>query len=239
MKPPQILVTRAQPGADQTAERLSGLGYDPILSPAIDLRPVKPAPKIDMAGVQGLIFTSANGVLFFAKECTDRTARAWCVGPATLEAAQLEGFRDAVSAHGNSDDLLALIAANADPSAGKLVHIANTAAAGTLVTGLAALGFRATFIGLYSPRQAEAFSEPARHALTRKRVQAVLFHSEKGAAAFARHAIAMDLSETVAVSVSEKAAGPVSHLTWKSSQIAAAPNETALINALLAVIPPV
>ena len=228
----RILVTRAQPGADETAEALRRRGHHPIVSPALTLAPVAPAPEFTLSGLQGLLFTSANGVRAFAERCDERALTAWCVGPATDAAAREAGFRDRRCAHGDATALAELVRTTGDPDAGALLHVANAAAAGRLAARLREAGFEVRFAPLYTPQPAQAFTPEAEAALKHGTLAGVLFHSTKGAAAFAALADAVDLSATHAVAVSEAAFAPVSGLAWRTRHIAEAPNEAALLAAL-------
>ena len=62
----RIWITRAQPAADVTAERVRALGHEAMVAPLLAVRPVEPEP-IDLEGVAALAFTSANGVRAFAE----------------------------------------------------------------------------------------------------------------------------------------------------------------------------
>lgn len=234
-----ILVTRAQPGASETAARLCDLGFMPLVSPALTLEAVTPPPPLDLSDLQGVVFTSANGVRALVERTPPPVPTAWCVGPATCAEARASGFANTISADGNADDLAALIMAKADPAAGALLHIANAAAGRVLVSALAAAGFDARFAGLYAPHAASRFAGLAKRALESGNVSAVLFHSARGARAFAALAAPFDLSQTVAVGVSEKALAPAARLGWLASAAAEKPNEDALLAALRHTMPPV
>ena len=103
-----------------------------------------------LEGVQGLLFTSANGVRAFCEASARRDLTAWCVGPATLKAAQLAGFTTCEHGDGNSEDLADLVIAKARADAGKLIHVANAAAAGQLAQRLGGAGFGVEFAPLYA-----------------------------------------------------------------------------------------
>ncbi|MEM0985383.1 MAG: uroporphyrinogen-III synthase [Pseudomonadota bacterium] len=242
MSRPIVIVTRAQPGCAETAVGLAALSYRPIQSPVLVLASVSPPPDLPLSGLQGLVFTSANGVRAYAEQADMRDLKAWCVGPATVAAAERAGFQNAVSADGDASDLARMITAHADPREGALLHVANTAAAGALVQTLKSAGFVAHFAGLYSPNAATTLSEEAEETLRRGVVSAVLIHSAKGAEAFASlasGAVREGLEMAAAVSVSERAAAPVAHLPWRRRVTAHAPNETALLAALAQTIDPV
>lgn len=229
MSLPPVIVTRGQPGANQTADRIRKLDLHPIVSPALSLRLANPIPVIDLDGCVGVIFTSANGVRFFAEVCSDRELPAWCVGPATCEAAKAAGFEITHNADGNSHDLIALIRQQADASAGHLLHIANTAAGDTIKTELRSAGFDVRFAGLYEPVDALALHPAAEEAL-KNGPACIVIHSAKGAASFAHLVQQMETHPMVFICVSEKAAGPI--LKLGDVRMAARPNEEELLRVL-------
>ena len=240
MSGPAVLVTRAQPGADETAHSLRELGYVAVVSPAIELLSCPDTPLPEPGGFAGLVFTSANGVRFLAERSPFRAITAWCVGPATAKAAMAAGFRDVRNAMGDAERLAACIAADAAPDDGPLLHVANSAAAGDLAGALRAAGFDVKFAALYRSAPATAFTPEALKALTSGDLDAVLFHSAKGAEAFSRLAVraGIPLDKVEAVGVSQKALTPVAGLGWAGMTAADAPNETELLAALQRVLTP-
>lgn len=82
------------------------------MSPLTGLRFL--APVLDLAGVDGVIFTSENGVEGFARLSGWRGALAWCVGARTAEAARAAGF-EAVAGPGDAAGLLLMLAAEGGP----------------------------------------------------------------------------------------------------------------------------
>ena len=235
---PGILVTRASPGAEETAERLEVLGYRPVLSPAISIVSLSPQPAVDLSGVDGLVFTSANGVRAFAEVSEDRSRRAWCVGPATEAAAGEAGFADTRCAHGDADMLVEFILAR-PAGKGTLLHVANDAATGKVVERLNAAGRSARFLALYTTQPTAELSPEVIAAFRSGKIQGVLVHSAKGADAFVglADAFGLDLSTVCLLAVSERATGSARNLHWKKVHIAGAPNESALLNALRTAIP--
>ena len=86
MSGPLIWVTRAQPGAGATADRLRSMSFEPLVAPLLEVRPLAGGP-IDLTGVTALAFTSANGVAAFAVRSEERSMPVFAVGGATAEAA--------------------------------------------------------------------------------------------------------------------------------------------------------
>lgn len=227
----RVLVTRTWPGCDETARRLVREGFEPIVSPCLDIVPSQ-ASLLELDNVAGLVFTSANGVRAFCERSPARGLVAWCVGPATAAEAQSEGFGDVRNANGDAGELTAFIACQADPGDGRLIHVANDAAAGELVKSLRKRGFDVEFAALYTTRPAKALQPGAAQALQDGTLSVVLLHSAKGAAGLAPLLRQASISKVSAVAISERAAAPIVALPWHEVSIAEAPNEDALIKAL-------
>lgn len=233
MKPP-VIVTRAEPGARETAARLEALGYAVIRSPMLELKPLEGAVP-DLSGICHLVFTSANGVRFFLQAMGGMTGEAagltaWSVGPATAAAVRAAGFGLHVEGDGNADDLAARIR-SADVSGGFL-HVANAAAAGNLVKQLEDGGRTARFQALYETVPAGSLAPAAGQALSEDAACAVLIHSAKGASAFAAAAGELSLASSLVVAISEAAAAPLEDAGVRQLVTAGRPNEEALLEAL-------
>ena len=93
----RVLVTRPEPGGQRTAERLAGLGHDPVRMPLFET--VVTATPDDLppaAEIGGLIATSARSFVMFGQAGVFGTALGdvpvHAVGPATAQAARDAGF---------------------------------------------------------------------------------------------------------------------------------------------------
>ena len=87
----RILITRPREDAAALAEKLKARGHDVIVEPMLEIRPVAGA-KVDLQGVQAVVFSSANGVRAFALAESRRDLPALCVGDTTAAAAREAGF---------------------------------------------------------------------------------------------------------------------------------------------------
>src|SRR5580765_8394759 len=112
----RVAITRAQPEAERTAEKLRALGADPVIAPLLEVK--DRAFDADVRGVQAFLFTSANGVRASVHKIADRAQPALTVGDATARAARDAGFTDVRSAGGDVTALSALANASLDPKAG-------------------------------------------------------------------------------------------------------------------------
>lgn len=234
---PSVIVTRAEPGATETAARLAAAGYEPIVSPVQVLEAVSPWPAIPFATAGGIIFTSPNAARIVAGREMARALPVWVVGAASAQAARAAGWSDVRAGDGDGAALAAMILASGSPGAGPLLHLANAAAGTRLTDRLEAGGVAAATHIVYGPREAGALSRAARGAIAAGRACAVLLHSTLGARAFARLSAGLDVSRLVAVAMSADVLDGLSDLPLGARIAAPAPNEAAMLAALKAACP--
>lgn len=224
----KVIVTRSQPGAQDTAEELKTLRLEPVLSPMLKIVPAGFDPQA-AEGIRHIIFTSINGVLAVADAGIPKNIRAWCVGPATGSAATEAGFTHVIEGDGNADDLARMILASVPH--GPLLHVANEAAAGALVATLRAAGYDARFSAPYRTDPAGALAPDALAALDGPEPVVMLIHSAKAAAAVA--ATGADLSGAAVVAISQAALQPLKGAAGLGEWVAGRPNEGDVMQALL------
>ncbi len=228
---PPIIVTRTEPGASETAARLREKGLEAIVSPALELASRDEALP-DLSEFGGLVFTSANGVRFFAEASEARDLPAWCVGPATASEALREGFSPVHQSSGNAHDLAHYIAHHWSGTRKALLHVANAAAKGDLARALEAEGFDVTFAALYEARQAPSLSPDALAQLKSGARTICLVHSAKGANAFLSLANGLNLSKTEFVVISPQAAASLEQVPSGGVHVARHPDEAHLMDCL-------
>jgi uroporphyrinogen-III synthase len=224
----RVLVTRAEPGASETAQRLRHLGYLPVVEPLFAIEPIAAVlPDFD-----ALAFTSANGARVFGRLSPRRDAPVFCVGDRTAMAAREVGFANVASADGDVEALASLIAARLPPGA-RLLHSGNEESRGDLVARLSATGRIAAFVPTY---RAVPVSQPGPVLAAQIRGYAsfdvALVHSPRGAAILGGFlAGARNIPPFGLAAISAAAAGPVAPFA-RQVEIAATPDEAALIAAL-------
>jgi uroporphyrinogen-III synthase len=231
-----VIVTRTMPGAVQTGERLTALSLKPVLSPALELSARNEALP-DLSTIEGLIFTSANGVRFFADATTARNHATWCVGPATASEALSEGFSPVHQSSGDAADLARYITHHW--SAGRprrLLHVANSATSGIVKSALEAEGFTVIFSPLYETRPAASLTEAAETVLAAREPYLLLIHSAKGADAFVSLAGKNRLQHARPVVISQQAAGPLQAAGLRNIAVAGHPDEDHLMATLQRVL---
>lgn len=209
----RIWVTRARPGASETAQRVRALGHEPVVAPVLEVRPLE--ARIDLADVAALAFTSRNGVEAFARLSQRRDLPVFAVGDATAEAARAQGFAAVRSAAGDVEALANLI--DAGPA------LCPTAAepAADLAAMLKARGVPARSIAVYEtvPLHPDA---PA--------VDAVLIHSPKAARIVGT--LVDPSANRLYLCISDKAAQPLRNAGHQNVLSARFPDEAGLLKLL-------
>jgi uroporphyrinogen-III synthase len=224
----RVLITRSEPGASETAGRLVALGYQPIVEPLFGIEPIPAAlPAFD-----ALAFTSANGVRAFARMSARRDVPVFCVGARTAEATREAGFAEVLSADGDVGALARLIEARL-PAGARLLHSGNEESRGDLAGQLKAAGKTSVFVATFRATPVAAPGPAlAAHLSGKPSFETVLIHSPRGAAVLARFAGAAPGRAALNVAaISPAAAAPLNSLA-KRIEIAAVPDEPALLRAL-------
>jgi uroporphyrinogen-III synthase len=215
----KIWVTRAEPGATATADRLKALGHEPLVGPLLVVRDVDGAPPTAFAA---LAFTSANGAAAFARRDPRRNIPVFTVGDATAAAARAAGYTDVRSADGDVEALAALILSQA-PLGGILLHACAAAPAGDLVGALQAGGQAAIRLTVYETALAQALPSVAMQA------DAVLVHSPRAGEALAALAPPGAMSGMAAYGLSPSCTEPLAALGFRSLAVAQSPHEASLL----------
>jgi len=235
----QALVTRPREEARRLAAALAERGVGAVVEPMMEVRNRVAAP-LDLASVQAILCTSANGVRALARATGERGLPLLVVGEATALRAGAEGFTDVASADGAVADLVRLAAARLRPQNGRLLHVAGSAVAGDLVDELRARGFMIERTVLYEARPVGALSVPTLCALRHRMINFALFFSPRTAAIFVGLAgiaeVARCCRTITALAISPAADAALADLPWRDRQVAERPNQRALLDTLDAVL---
>lgn len=113
-----MVVTRPQPQADATAQRLRAMGHEAVVLPLTKIVPLSPATP-DIASFHSVVATSANALRHAAPELLRALSPLplMVVGDRTADVATELGFSDVTSAAGNVDALINLATAHIQPGA--------------------------------------------------------------------------------------------------------------------------
>src|SRR5581483_8714594 len=109
-----------EPGASETAARVSALGHRPILAPLLVVQS-RNAPLPPPERVQAILVTSGNAVP--PLPASHHGLPLLAVGDATAARARAAGFGQVSSADGNAGDLATLVAGRCDPDGDPLLLV--------------------------------------------------------------------------------------------------------------------
>ncbi|MFZ5719785.1 MAG: uroporphyrinogen-III synthase [Pseudomonadota bacterium] len=222
----RIWITRAQPGADATAERVRALGHEAVVAPLLAVRPL-PDVKADLRGVAALAFTSANGVRAFADICGERGLKVFAVGAATAQAAKAAGFASVLSADGDVEALAEGIAARRAELRGVVLHPGAAEPAGDLAGSLEKHGVEARRLILY---ETAPVLVAAAEAEDLGRSDAVLLHSPRAAQVLAKVLKAHPAPQLRALGLSKAVVKPLARTRLAAKAYPPFPLEAALLN---------
>src|SRR5580704_15575369 len=104
----RALVTRPRAEAAALAEALMARGIEAIIEPLLEIH-YRDGPAPDLAGVQAVLCTSANGVRALARLSNERAVPLFAIGEASAARARGEGFARVESAGGSLADLAGLV----------------------------------------------------------------------------------------------------------------------------------
>jgi len=194
---------------------------------------IEPVPAcIDLAGVQGLAFTSAHAVAALAGRQLPPALPAWCVGASTAAAARRAGLA-AEASGGDVAALARLVASRARPDGGAVLHLSGRHAAGDLVAWLAAAGIPARAVVVYD--QAERpLPEAATRLLAAGHAEVLAFFSPRGVRLFAARArsAGWPFGDTMSVSISAAADAGLAGLGLRRRVVAPTPDRAGMLAVL-------
>ncbi len=231
----RALVTRPRAEAAGLAAALAARGIAAIAEPLLEIH-YRNEPVPDLAGVQAILCTSANGVRALARLTDERAVPLFAIGEASAARARDEGFARVESADGSLADLVTLARDRLRATEGRLLHVAGTIVAGDLAGALRADGFAVARAVLYEARPAARLSCETVRALAARIVDFALFFSPRTAAIFAqladRAGIAAAMGSIAAISISAAADAALAPLPFRERHIAARPDQPSLLAAL-------
>jgi len=230
----RALVTRPRAESAELAAVLATRGIAAIIEPLIEIHYRTVAA--DLAGVQAILCTSANGVRALARLSDERAVPLFAVGDASAARARDAGFARVESAGGSVVDLARLVRERLDPAAGRLLHVAGSTIAGDLAGALREAGFAVDRAVLYEAHPSPGLGAEALRALAAGIVDFALFFSPRTAAIFARLADRAQAAEAMrfvtAISLSEAADAALGGLGFRERHIAPRPDQPSLLAVL-------
>lgn len=224
----KVWITRTEPGAARTADKVAALGFEPIVAPLLTIQPTGAA--LELQPFEALALTSSQVVAMLGPD-VPREALVFAVGETTARAARAAGFTKVISADG---DVKALSETILKARALAVVHAAAARTAGDLAGMLAQQGLSTRRVVVYRAEPVRALPEAVIQAWTTAALGALLVHSPRAArsaAALVRRA-GLAPRDVMALGLSPACLQPLVRRGF-AGQAAAAPTEAALM-ALLA-----
>lgn len=229
-----VLITRPTEDATRLASGVAYLGATPILCPLMTIRFLD--GDLDLDNVQGLLFTSANGVRAYARLTENRDLPVFTVGEATAREARTCGFETVDAAAGDVDALARLVIERCKAGDGDFLHVAGTHRAGDLSGLLAAAGFVTRRAVLYAADQIDNIPDTAADILKEDRPSVVLLYSPRTAALFGalveKAGLTDHLSSATALCLSQAVAEKISSFQWAKVVVAEKPEQDNLLGQL-------
>ncbi|MFC6688902.1 uroporphyrinogen-III synthase [Jhaorihella thermophila] len=226
-----LLMTRAREASDRflallPAETRADLRV--IHSPLIETVPLD--VELSLAGVRGVIFTSANGVSAAARLTERRDLPAWCVGGATTAAARAHRW-GAECVGRDADELVRTLIARRpeDP----LSHLRGVHARGDIAARLSAAGIETREAVVYDQRLLP-LTPQAVQALAGADPVIVPLFSPRAARHFA--SLATGRAPLYLAAMSHAVAEPVSSLNFNTLKVSKAPTAQTMAQAVTSLV---
>ena len=230
MTPTPVLVTRPEPGATATAERLRAMGFAPQVAPLLTIAPLSAAlPPAET--LRAVVVASQHAIPPLPP--SHRGLPLFAVGDATAEVARRHGFGQVSSADGDAAALAALVGRIIPPAGQPLLLAAGQGQGHHLGRLLTGLGFAVERREVYAAHPASRLPDAARVMIGGHRHGRVLLFSRETALCLSRLVQGTDLlagfTTLSLAAISRPVAEAVRHLPWQTIRVAMAPTETAVL----------
>ncbi len=233
-----VLVTRPEPGAGETAQRLIDHGFAPLVLPLTRIVPIPTGDLGDLARFDAVTITSVNAVRHTPPDVIAALADrpVFAVGDVSAKAARDAGFRTVHAAAGTAADLAPLMAATLAPSS-RVLHLAAVERTAGFAEQLAEAGIVLEVVDVY---RAEKLSYPTDFIKTifdQGPIWGAMSLSERAgeflAELTAKPETAQAFEDTTFFCISEKVARPLRSFLRQNVMVSAAPSEDSVVRLLL------
>ena len=180
----RVLVTRPEPGATRTARRLEALGFEPVLLPLSETRPLPLAGESVLINAKAVVVTSANALRHAPSGLIERLSHLPChaVGARTAESARKANFLSVNEGPGDADTLIDMITIELGKAT--LAYLCGRVRMPDLERRLGVNGMRVVPIETYDTIALVPDASMVSQRLGWQPIDAVLLYSARSAAAF-------------------------------------------------------
>ncbi|QIE55075.1 uroporphyrinogen-III synthase [Pikeienuella piscinae] len=224
---PLVLLTRPRRQSDAFAAEIAADGWDALIWPVMEIVHLLPAPP-DLSDADALIFTSARALEALLQHGPPPALPAYCVGPATADAARRAGFDEVIEGGGDAVRLLAVLKA---AGLSRPAHVRGRDIAMDISAALRDTGADARDIVAYEARPAGPPGARVDAAMRAGRIDAVAFFSPRTAALFAKaapYAWRPRLATIEAAAISAAAAAALAPVGFANISVAERPDGAAM-----------
>lgn len=231
----RVLVTRPEPGASATARALRQAGFEPVVLPVTEIRPIE-LTKTALPAFEAVALTSANAIRHAPGWllASFRTIPVHAVGATTAREARDAGFADVVAGPGDAAALAAAMGEALAPGSAVL-YLCGKVRKPDFELGLRGRGIHVIPIETYDTVPSDIADEEA-DKLGASQLFAVLLHSAEAAKALAklatRPAVAHLFESARLIAISRRAAVPAEAVFAGRIVVAREPTEAAMLEAL-------
>lgn len=231
----RVLVTRPEPDAERTAQKLRARGCDVLLAPVLQIELIVEA-DLGADPWDAVAMTSANAAEALKQHPRRRELLALpvlTVGRRTAEAAHAVGFTKVASADGNEQALAQLISGR-HRGGNKILHLAGEDRAGDLAAAVAPKGIKVDTVVVYRAVAAQHLEPEVVAALKAGTVEGVTHFSRRSAAIYLDCARAAGLLDSALTPfhycLSPAVAEPLVAAGARRIAVAKSPEENALLD---------
>lgn len=221
-----IWITRAQPGAEKSAQAWRKAGFDPVIAPLVQIAPPKNMPALPLRNAIFLV-TSANA-LRGLEALTDY--RGWsilAVGDASASLARKMGFSDVSSAKGNAQALISMVQKTYRPGGNEhFIYASGSDIRTDIAEKLTSAGYQARRDIYYQNTPVASDVQPEFNSITH-----LALYSAMAAKTVQRYLGRLSLQKTISISPSVDA--ELTKIPKYKRLIAGYPTEQSMISALL------
>lgn len=232
----RVLVTRPEPGASATAERLVALGFEPVRLPLTEIVPLDRQELSQANSYAAVLATSANALRNAAPQVLSacRALPLLAVGTRTAAAAAEAGFADIETAEsGEAAGLVRLAAAGLQRGA-SLLYLTGRIRKPMLETLLAEAGFSVTTVETYDAPAIDRPTEEVGRILGAEPLGWAMVHSPRAAMLLRTiiERVPGPFRDTRYVVISADAAAPLQPIGGPRVIVAGRPTEESMLSVL-------
>jgi len=231
----RVLVTRPIEDAGETEALLQARGHEAVIAPMLNIV-FRDGPPIELAGVQAILVTSANGVRALSRRTQRRDLPIFAVGRQSAETAREAGFKFVKSADGDAAALAKAVPFWTSAEKGLLLHACGVEGESRLALALNASGFTVRTEYLYEVGTVTKMPPTVCQALITRSLDAVLLFSPRSARVFAdcveRAGFIDAASSLIGVCISQAAAAALAPLELREIRVAKRPNLASMLDCL-------